>query len=101
MQRLIQFDVHHVLAATPGVISVLFAPPTCWACRLWQRLLEAMPDLRVFEVDVQRAFEVFHLPGLLIALNGSSQRPLNCRPYSVSVHAGVAELLRLPAGEVP
>lgn len=106
-QRLTQFDFHHVLADTPGVSLVVFASPTCGACRLWQRVLPQVNGVRTFLVDVQqdialaREFDVFHLPVLFVYRDGRFHGSLSCRPEAAAIRDHLDELLRLPAEEAP
>lgn len=74
-----EFDLDHVLAATPGTALLMFGQPACGACRGWYRQLPlwlADSGIRLFYIDVARAsglaarFDVFHLPGFMLYRDG-------------------------------
>jgi len=100
---------HSQLARTPGLALVLFSSASCGTCRVVeQRLpLSAPADARVFKVDVQiaaalaRAFEVFHLPTLLLYVDGHYHARLNCEVTPEKLRAAIQHALLQPAEEEP
>jgi thioredoxin 1 len=97
------------LAETPGIALVLFGSPACGTCRVVERRLpEAAPaSATLFKVDVQRAtalaraFEIFHLPGLLLYSDGKFHARLGCEVSVSSLGAALDRALAQPAEEEP
>jgi thioredoxin-like negative regulator of GroEL len=104
-----EFHYHQRLRQTPGKSLVLFGSPGCGACRVAEsRLPEvAAEDIRLFRVDVQvspglaRALEVFHLPALILYLDGRYHARLDCELTRGALVAAVADALDRPAEEEP
>lgn len=104
-----EFHYHHRLRQTRGKSLVLFGSPGCGACRVAQRRLPevAAADIRLFRVDVQmspglaRALDVFHLPTLILYLDGHYHARLDCELTREALVAAVARALDRPAEEEP
>lgn len=109
MIELDEFDYHRRLAGTPGTALVLFSSPQCGTCRVVeQRLAGIAPDgATLFRVDVQRAtalaraFEVFHLPTLLLYRDGNYHARLDCEVTPAALRHAIARALALPPQEEP
>lgn len=109
MEVLDEFDLHHRLAAQPGLSLALFTSPTCGTCRRVERLLpEAAPgDARLFKVDVRhaqalaRAYGVFHLPALFLFRDGHYHARLDCEVTPAALQGAIAAALAAPAEEEP
>ncbi|MEW5771756.1 MAG: thioredoxin family protein [Pseudomonadota bacterium] len=109
LEPLDEFHYHHRLREAGGVALVLFSSPTCGTCRVVERRLpEAAPaGTRLFRVDVQasqalaRAYEVFHLPALLLYRDGLYHARLDCEVSAPALHAAVREALAAPPQEEP
>lgn len=106
-----QFEFHHVLEETPGVSLVMFAGPACGSCRRFKQVLTDYlarhDDLTVFEVDAERdlalthEFEVFHLPGLFLFVDGRFHGELQSDAHPERLRAAIAARLAQPAEEAP
>lgn len=105
-----EFGFHQRLAALPGNTLVLFGQPGCSACRAWRQLLLAwQPDglQQLAYVDVQQsmalahAFEIFHLPTLLLFVDGHYHGQLHSTMQRHSVQQALLTLLASPADEEP
>lgn len=101
-------DFHHRLERTPGVAVVLFTGPDCGACRHLEAVLPgALADAALFRVDVQRdtglarAFEIFHLPAVLVFVDGRYHAPLATEPTPARLRAALAGVLAAPPQEEP
>lgn len=100
---------HPRLLETGGIAVVLFTSPTCGTCRVVeQRLPEAVAaGTHLFKVDVQqatglaRAFEIFHLPTLLLYRDGHFHARLNCEISAPALRAAMARALAQPGEEEP
>ena len=100
---------HRHLARTPGLALVLFSSPTCGTCRAVERLLpiSAPSGAQLFIVDVQvasalaQAFEVFHLPTLLLYVEGHYHARLNCEVTPTKLAAAIEHAVQQPAEEEP
>ena len=109
LQPLDESIYHRLLARTPGLALVLFSSETCGTCRVAARRLPLMaPDnVQLFVVDVQvssalaRAFEVFHLPTLLLYVDGHYHARLDCEVTPARLAAAIEHALRQPAEEEP
>ncbi len=109
MIALDEFDYHRRLAHTRGVALVLFSSPQCGTCRVVERRLadSAPAGITLFRVDVQRAtalaraFEVFHLPTLLLYRDGAYHARLDCEVTPAALDAAIAHALALPPQEEP
>lgn len=109
MIALDEFDYHHRLAHTRGIALVLFSSPQCGTCRVVERHLAtgAPAATTLFRVDVQRAtalaraFEVFHLPTLLLYRDGAYHARLDCEVTPAALDAAIARALVLPAQDEP
>jgi thioredoxin 1 len=100
---------HPRLAATTGLALVMFSNAACGTCRVVERSLPASlpPNTQLFRVDVQvaaalaRAFDVFHLPTLLLYLDGRYHARLNCEVTPAALRAAIDHALQNPAEEEP
>ena len=109
-QELCESDFHQRLAASPGVAVVMFSGPHCGACR---RLEKHLPDWlegrasHLYKIDVlkstalARAYEVFHLPGLFVFVDGRYHAPLSGEAAPEPMRAALENLLAQPAHEEP
>ena len=109
MQPLDESTYYRQLAQTRGLALVLFSSLSCGSCRVVERQLpfSAPPAAQLFKVDVQvasalaRAFEVFHLPTLLLYVDGHYHARLNCEVTPVKLRAAIERALQQPAEEEP
>jgi thioredoxin-like negative regulator of GroEL len=109
METVDEFSLHPRLAQTPGVSLVLFTSPTCGACRQVERLLPkaAPPGVRLMRVDVQQAqalahaYEIFHLPTLILFRDGHYHARLACQVTPGALRAAIEQTLAAPAEEEP
>lgn len=100
---------HASLLETGGIALVLFTSPACGTCRVVERRLpEAVAaGTHLFKVDVQqatglaRAFEIFHLPTLLLYWDGHYHARLDCEIRASTLRAAMARALAAPAEEEP
>jgi thioredoxin-like negative regulator of GroEL len=109
-QELSEFDFHPRLAASPGVAVVMFSGPHCGACKRLEKQLPEWLRGRVshwYKIDVQRstalahAYEVFHLPGLFVFVDGHYHAPLSAEAAPGPMRKALADLLSQPAHEEP
>ena len=106
-----QFDLHHVLAETPGVSLIIFTGPACGACRRLKAVLAAEPqlfaDIHLFEVDAQRdmaltrEFAVFHLPAMFLYRDGEFHCELHSEAVPGKLRHAIDAALAAPAQEAP
>jgi thioredoxin 1 len=104
-----EFHYHRRLAQGRGNALVLFSSPTCATCRVVEGLLPdaAPPGTALFKVDVQqatalaRAFDVFHLPGLLLYRSGHFHARLDCEVTPGRLREAMRTALSRPAEEEP
>lgn len=105
-----EFDFHHRLAALPGTTLVLFGQPGCAACRAWRQLLQDWQPAGLQQlayVDVQQsmalahAFDIFHLPTLLLFVDGRYHGQLHSPLQRQAVQQALLSLLASPAAEEP
>ncbi len=97
------------LAATTGLALIMFSNAACGSCRVVERNLPASApaNTQLFKVDVQvaaalaRAFDVFHLPTLLLYLDGRYHARLNCEVTPAALRSAIERALRNPAEEEP
>jgi thioredoxin 1 len=109
MQPLDESTYYRQLAQTRGLALVLFSSSSCGTCRVVeQRLpLSAPTGTQLFKVDVQaatalaRAFEVFHLPTLLLYVDGHYHARLNCEVTPLRLRAAIEHAMQQPAEEEP
>jgi thioredoxin 1 len=109
MQALDESTYHRYLLQTRGPALVLFSSQTCGSCRQVEHLLPASAPAgaALFKVDVQvasalaRAFEIFHLPTLLLYLDGHYHARLNCAVTPTALHAAIEHAVNQPAEEEP
>lgn len=109
MHLLDETHYHPRLSATGGIAVVLFSSTSCGSCRaVEKRLPEALPPgTHLFKVDVQqatglaRAFEVFHLPTLLLYRDGHFHARLECEISAAALRAAMARALARAAEEEP
>lgn len=104
-------DLHHRLAATPGVSLVLFTAPACGACKRLKQVLAGHPDLfagiHLFEVDagrdmaLTREFGVFHLPAMFLFRDGEYHGTLHSEAQPERLRAAIEAALARPAEEAP
>jgi thiol-disulfide isomerase/thioredoxin len=108
--ELTEFDFHPRLAASPGIAVVMFSGPDCGTCKRLENHLPAWLGAKVnhfYKVDAQRstalarAYEVFHLPGLFVFVNGHYHAPLQAEAAPAPMTAALDNLLREPAHEEP
>lgn len=106
---LTEFDYHQRLAATPGPALVLFSSSGCGACRVAERLLSETlaGQVACYKVDVEqatalaRAFDLFHLPALLLYRNGHFHATLHTELTPQALYAAFDAALAAPAEEEP
>jgi thioredoxin 1 len=109
MQTLDESSYYRRLAGVQGLSLVLFSSQSCGTCRVVERQLPlgAPPETNLFKVDVQvasalaRAFEVFHLPTLLLYHDGHYHARLNCPVTPPALRAAIELALRQPPEEEP
>ncbi len=109
MRSLDEATFYRQLSRTPGLALVLFSGASCGTCRVVEQRLPlcAPPEASLFKVDVQvaaalaRAFEVFHLPTLLLYVEGRYHARLNCEVTPDKLRAAIEHALRQPAEEEP
>jgi thioredoxin 1 len=108
--ELTEFDFHSQLSASSGVAVVMFSGPACGACKRLEKYLPAWLGAKVnhfYKVDAQRstalarAYEVFHLPGLFVFVNGHYHAPLQAEAAPAPMTAALDNLLHKPAHEEP
>jgi thioredoxin-like negative regulator of GroEL len=108
--RLAEGAFHHFLAASSGVVVVLFSAPHCGACRAWKQLLPQVlaGSARAFyEVDVSEAtgvareFGIFHLPTIYLYRDGRFHAELQCEARPEAIRLTSLGLLDAPAQEEP
>ncbi|MDP2832497.1 MAG: thioredoxin family protein [Pseudomonadota bacterium] len=100
---------HPRLLETGGIALVLFTSPSCGTCRVVEKRLPlAVPaGTHLFKVDVQkstglaRAFDIFHLPTLVLYRDGHFHARLDCEVTPPALHAALAQALAGPAEEEP
>lgn len=100
---------HASLLETGGAAVVLFTSPACGTCRVVERRLpEAVAaGTHLFKVDVQqatglaRAFDIFHLPTLLLYRDGHYHARLDCEISAAALREAMARALARPAEEEP
>ena len=100
---------HPMLLELGGIALVLFTSPSCGSCRVVeQRLPLAVPaGTHLFKVDVQhatglaRAFDIFHLPSLLLYRDGHFHARLDCEVSASALRVELARVLDGPAEEEP
>ncbi len=109
MRTLDESCYHPVLLDTGGISLVLFTSASCGTCRAVERRLPraAPPGCHLFQVDVQkatglaRAFDIFHLPSLLLYSDGRFHACLDCEVSAVALSAALVAALSAPAQEEP
>ena len=109
LEPLDEFQYHHRLLQAGGVALVLFTSPDCGACRTVERLLPgiAPAGTQLFKVDVlhatalARAFDIFHLPALLLYRDGRFHAVLGCEATAAKLPACILAALDQPAQEEP
>lgn len=100
---------HHRLAQTAGAAVVCFSSPDCGTCRTVERLLPAaLPEgTHLFKIDAQRdtalarAFEIFHLPTLLLYRDGRFHAWLEAEVTPAAMRHALVQALARPAQEEP
>ena len=100
---------HTTLLESGGIALVLFTTPSCGACRVVERQLPlAAPEgTRLFKVDVQqatglaRAFDLFHLPALLLYRDGHFHARLDCEVTALALSAALTRALAGPPEDEP
>ena len=105
-----EFDFHQRLRRTPGISIVFFSSPGCGACRRLEQLLPALlgeTPARLYKVNVQqdtalaRAYEIFHLPSLLVFVDGDYHGQLHAEPRPEPFRRALQALLASPGQEEP
>jgi len=108
--ELTEFDFHPRIARSPGVSLVMFSGPDCGSCRRLEKLLPCLAAGRaahLYKVDVQtstalaREYEVFHLPGLFLFVDGRFHAPLHAEPVMEKFSAAIDQALNEPPHEEP
>lgn len=108
--ELSEFDFHARIAASSGTALVMFSGPDCGACRRLEKYLPEWLSGRVnhfFLVNVQRStalareYEVFHLPGLFVFVNGHFHGPLHAPAAPMPMIDALMKLISEPAHEEP
>ncbi len=100
---------HPRLLEAGGIALVLFTSPACGTCRVVEkRLPPAVPEgTHLFKVDVQkatglaRAFDIFHLPTLLLYRDGHFHARLDCEISAPALRAEMARVLAGPPEDEP
>lgn len=109
MQLLDEATYHRLLAQTRPLALVLFSSSSCGTCRVVERQLplSAPAEANLFKVDVQvasalaRAFEVFHLPTLLLYVDGHYHARLDCAVTPAALRTAIDNAVSHPAEEEP
>jgi len=111
LPQLDQFEFHHRLGRTPGLVIVVFTSHGCASCKAWRRLLADYRrrhlETHVFEVDAERdlaltrEFGVFHLPALFLYLQGRYHCALQSEARMERLEAAIATALAAPPQEAP
>jgi thioredoxin 1 len=109
MLQLDEATYHRLLAQTQSLALVLFSSSSCGTCRVVERQLPlcAPAEAQLFKVDVQvasalaRAFEVFHLPTLLLYVDGHYHARLDCAVTPAALRAAIDNAVSQPAEEEP
>ncbi|UCH53977.1 MAG: thioredoxin [Pseudomonadota bacterium] len=107
-----QFNFHHTLESTRGVVIVFFAREGCGSCRHWRGVLadyrvQRAHALQIFEVDAVRdsalirEFGVYHLPALYLYRDGHFHAELRAEAHPAKLHAAIETQLIAPAEEAP
>ncbi len=108
--ELSEFDFHPRIVASAGVAVVMFSGPDCSACKHLERHLPEWlrgQAAHLYKVDAQksialaRAYEVFHLPGLFVFVDGHFHAPLQAEAAPGPMRGALERLLREPAREEP
>jgi thioredoxin-like negative regulator of GroEL len=86
-QQLTQFDFHHYIEEQTGICLVVFSNRHCASCRYLEQLLDKYvaerADIQICLIDAQQEpglvqeFEVFHLPGVFMFVDGQFHQPLH------------------------
>jgi thioredoxin 1 len=107
---LTEFDFYPRLAQSPGISLVLFSGPHCGTCRKVETVLpQALAGMveHLFKVDVEksialaREYEIFHLPALLLFVDGHFHAEIQCPLLPEQLRQAVEKALTLPAEEAP
>lgn len=111
IRPLTDHEFYDVLAETFGPSIVFFTKPGCSSCRLWQRLLgellQLRDDIHVFQVDAEQnmalsnEYELFHLPALFLFVDGEYHCGLQSEARLNSLQAALDDALNSPAEEAP
>ena len=110
LKILTEFDFHPTLNRTEGPVLVLFSSASCGTCRSVQKRLPSAAEGAVadlFIVDVQqstglaRAYEIFHLPTLLLFVDGHFHAHIKCEITADTLRQAIEAALALPAEEEP
>ena len=109
-ERLGEGAFHGTLAASRGVVAVLFTAPRCGACRAWKALLPRALDgvaARYVEVDaseatgVARYYGIFHLPTIYLFRDGVFHAELPSPARAEAIRKTALALLAEAAQEEP
>lgn len=109
MQSLDAAGYHRRLAEAGGVAVVFFTSPHCGGCRTVERLLpDVLPaGIHLFRVDAQRdtalarAFDIFHLPTLLLYRDGHFHAVLDTAVTPLAMKRALEAALAAPPQEEP
>ena len=108
--ELSESDFHARLSTSGGISLVIFSGPNCGACKRLEKHLPHWLSGKIqhlYKVDVQRstalahAYEVFHLPGLFVFVNGHYHAPLQAEAAPAPMQNALEKLLNEPAHEEP
>jgi thioredoxin-like negative regulator of GroEL len=106
-----EFTLYPELARAGGPVLVVVTGAHCGACRHLRLVLgevaRRMPALTLFEVDagvsgaLVAEWEVFHLPSMLLFLDGIFHARVEAPARSGAIVGAVEALLARPAQEAP
>lgn len=103
-------DYHHTLMASSGVVLVYFTAPDCGACKMLAHALAHYPaqePVQIFAVDAVHngglinEFGIFHLPTLLMYLDGQFHAELRCIALPEAIYQAVQAAKALPPEDEP
>ena len=106
---LVESTYHPSLAQTSGLALVVFSSRSCGTCRVVEEQLpiSAPAGTSLFKVDVQvasalaSAYEVFHLPTLLLYVEGRYHARLVCAVTPAALRSAIDQALLKSAEEEP
>ena len=99
------------LENSKGLSVVFFSSQGCASCRRWKELLceflTFYNDVQICAVDAQasmaltRAYDVFHLPGLFLFIDGQYHRALQPHASVASLREAIDQAMILHAEDEP